>query len=357
MSSAGDLAIHLSSVEQELAKDVSLLSALEDKFSSCTRDRDTLGIAFWGDRVSEKKKEVRSMEEVVRTGRREFSSINEELDGDAASVGARGMSLRLYAESEEREELMRLQETHDELAAWRAGNDIDNEAELFPPIETLLQPSPLSYRFTHHHRRHHGRFGHFGGPTPPFPPAHNHGYPGHHYPRHPDGFRTFIDRVSDVVQNPSAAASLVPTQEIKSMLENFLVNLSNQLAGTFDGAPPVAVNETANSAVYESEPVVPGAFVVPEAEPPTEPEANEPKLIKPGSKPGKGGFRHKHIFCDGCLTGIRGMRYKCEVSIALLTVSQWTDARSNALTTIFAVPVCRCSTPMNCIRPRTSSRR
>lgn len=121
------------------------------------------------------------------------------------------------------------------------------------------------------------------------------------------------------------------------MLDNFLVNLSNQLATTFDGALAVAEHEAVPNGIAEAEPVVPGAFVHPQHTVQTESHAAVPEVetvapipaqvevvekpVKPISKLGKGGFRHKHISCDGCLTGIRGMRYKCEVSTASI-VSQ-----------------------------------
>ncbi len=306
-------------------KHVSLLSALDNKLVSCKRESDTLGMAFWGDRVNEKKKNVQLLENELSACQKEEGSIENELESDAAIFGARGSSLRQYAEGEEKEELMRLQDSHDELAAWRAGHDLDDESNLFPPLETLLQPPPpLPFGpFGRHHRRHHGRFGHFGGPPPsfPHPPTSKREHHGHHGHHHPDGFRTFIDRVSDVVHNPSSATSLVPTQEIKSMLDAFLVNLSNQLATTFDGAPNVATNQPTNATALEPEPMVPGAFVKSQADVQTQTPIQthdvveeKEQVVKPARKLGRGGFRHKHITCDGCLTGIRGMRYKCEVS-------------------------------------------
>ena len=344
MTSLGDLAIHIQSIQADLRKDTSLLSSLENKLNSCTRERDNIGLAFWGGRVSEKKKTIKALEQELITCQAEVTAMNNELEHDAASAGARGLSFRQYAEGQEREEMMRLQETHDELAAWRASQDPDGQSHLFPPIETLLNPPPAAAfgRWNHHHRRHHGRFGQFGGPPPPF--CHpgmaswqRHDRPVHHHHHHPDGFRNFIDRVSGVVQNPSLATSLVPTQEIKSMLDNFLANLSNQLASTFEGAPQVAETQPTSTAAADSEPAIPGAFVIPRTDVQTQtaipthqlqtetcvedqssaqiPIEQREKPIKPASKLGKGGFRHKHISCDGCLAGIRGVRYKCEVSL------------------------------------------
>lgn len=369
--SSSDLAIHMSTIEADLTKDLSLLSALDDKLVACTRERDSLGMAFWSDRVIEKRKNIETLKAELIDSKRESLSINEELEGGSVAHGVPGSTLRDYAESEEKEELLRQQETLDELAAWRAGND-DNDRHLFPPLETLLQhpppPPPPFSRFAQHHRRPHGHFGHFGGPPPPFPPHQpgaweRRGHSGHRHHPNPDGVKTFIDRVSDVVQNRSPAASLVPTQEIKSMLDNFLVNLSNQLAGTFDGAPVVASSAPPVPNPTETEPVIPGAFVVPQTDMQTQTPAEVEKPVdekdkpsKPSSKLGKGGFRHKHISCDGCLTGIRGMRYKCEVSSAIPQVDQ-ANFCSNARTTTFAGHAFPYSTLRICIHPRIPSGR
>ena len=350
MTSLHDLAIHMQSIQADLRKDTSLLASLENKFNSSTGNRDNLGLAFWGGRVNEKKNNIKALEEEMIACQAEVAAMNSELERDATGAGARGLSYRQYAECQEREETMRLQETHDELAAWRAGQDLDDESHLFPPIETLLNPPPAAAfgRWNHRHRGHHGRFGQFGGPPPPlFHPGaaswQRHVRPGHHHHHHQrEGFRNFVDRVSGVVQNPSLATSLVPTQEIKSMLDGFLVNLSNQLANTFEGATQVAVDQPTSNAAVDIEPVLPGAFVIPGTDMPTQAaisahqlqtgtcvedvssvqisvEQKEEKPIKPASKLGKGGFRHKHISCDGCLAGIRGVRYKCEVNLLLPT--------------------------------------
>lgn len=288
VTSSTDLSIHMSRLEEDLAKRASLLSALEDKLESCKRDNDTSGVTFWGDRVKDKRRSVNELERELDQCRREIASIRGELDREVVGLGS---SLRDYAQTEEREEVSRIQQTHDELAAWRAGNDIDDN--LFPPLESVLQAQPR-------HRHHHGRFAH----------AHGHAHPWQGRRAAPD-FRHLFDRVSDAVHNPSNATSLVPTQEIKSMLDHFLLNLSNQLAATFDGASPLAPRQETNAA---EEQAIPGAFVQAQADVQTQtlPGVAPQEKVKPASRLGKGGFRHKHISCDGCLTGIRGMRYKCE---------------------------------------------
>jgi next-to-BRCA1 protein 1 len=330
MTSAGDLAIHISGLEEDLAKRVSLLSALEDKLTSCQRDNDALGIAFWSDRVADKRRGVQGMQNELLACQDEFSSLNDELEGHVLP----GITLRGYAEGEEKEEVSRTQQTADEFAAWRAGNDIETDCA-FPPLDEVLHNRPgFGGRRGHNHGR---RFG--PGPYGPF---------SHPHRRGPDGFRHFMDRVTDVVNNPAAASALVPTQEIKSMLDTFLVNLSNQLAGTFEGSPGVATR----NAPTEPERPVPGAFVATQAAATqTPPQPVEDKVIKPCYGLGKGGFRHKHISCDGCLTGIRGMRYKCQVSCSCDLADN-----SNVAITIYAARVYPFSPLPTSTLPRTPSR-
>jgi len=229
-------------------------------------------MSFWGDRVKDKTRDVKELEAHLLKCQSEFNTLNDELDGAMA-----GTTLRHFAEAEAREEQSRQGQTLDEFAAWRCSQAPDNT---FPPLEDVLRPQPpfAGPRFGHHGRRRAGGpYGHF-----------HHG---------PPAIRNFIDRVNETVNNPH---SLVPAQEIKTMLDGFLANLTNQLAGTFDGAARGAGS-------------MPGAFVNAETQtPPSPPPPPPPTELKPAERLGKGGFRHKHISCDGCLTGIRGMRYKCE---------------------------------------------
>ncbi|OCF37902.1 hypothetical protein I316_00126 [Kwoniella heveanensis BCC8398] len=348
LSSAGDLAIHISSVEEELAKSVSLLTALEEKLASCTNEDDAIGVAFWADRVNDKKQNVKALETELLSCQQEFSNMNQQLDGHAFPEAYPPQTLRDYAESEDREEVVRAQQTEDELAAWRAGNDFENESRLFPPLDHLIPPH------VPRHPRRHGRGGPFRPhphpffahppqwahlpPPPPPPPPHGAQHQPHqhaqaafagfgpHQHEHPDmargdrGIRNLFDRVSDVL-NPPTPANLVPAQEIKTMLDSFLVNLTNQLAQTFDGASRVATAETPAPAVAtEPERPIPGAFVQTEqstqsdAQMQTQPLQEEVRKVSNSrsSQLGKGGFRHRRIWCDGCEEGIRGVRYKCE---------------------------------------------
>ena len=305
-TAAADLLTLISGTESDLAKHVPLLSALEEKLAVCKRDQDKLGIAFWADRVNEKKGIIEEAKADLLVCQAELASVTRDLEAEGPIAG---LNLRKYAAKTQAEEIMRVQDTHDELFSWKVGNHVD-DAHLFPPLETILPPAPAPHYgpFTHHHRRHHGRAAHM---------------PQRRFTEGP-GLRNFVDRVTDVVSNPATATSLVPTQEIKSMLDTFLANLSNQLAGTF--------NDSRVSHAEDIEPRLPGAFVSTDAQTqvPTEEklehvstqtqapaEVKVEKPVKPSSKLGKGGYRHKHISCDGCLTGIRGMRYKCEVSTVI----------------------------------------
>lgn len=275
--------------------------------------------------------------------------MNEELDSPVNAASMSGMKLRQVAENVARENAVRLQQVQDDLNAWQVGNEPEDEASLFPPLETILNGLPRDSPFGggNRHRRHPG-FG-FGGPQA-FPPPRvwdqprqtfgaggfrGGDHPPHHR-RHHDGIRNLFDRVSDVVNNPPSPAALVPTQEIKAMLDGFLANLTNQLAGTFEGSTRLATSQET-----ENERPIPGAFVRPQSQPqsqsPVQTQADAQSQTQPPvsmtesenvrlAKVGKGGFRHKHISCDGCLTGIRGMRYKCEVCCFRLFLSMYAHA-------------------------------
>lgn len=243
--SAADLQRNTASYEDLLTQRQSLLASLEAKLATCQKENDQLGVAFWGDRVEDKRGMVKTLQAMVSAGRAELSVLNEELQGEVTP----GESLRAHAESEDKEEQARTQQSQAELAAWVAGSE-DNKH--FPPLESVLSRPPPPWA---QHRQHRN-----------------------------DALKHIVGKVSEVIQKQS----LVPAQEIKSMLDGFLQNLSNQLQTTFDGPP-----------VTRDEPSVPGAYT-------------ESAPVKPASALGKGGYRHKHISCDGCLTGIRGMRYKCE---------------------------------------------
>ena len=293
---------HITALREDLDKRQTLLVALEDKLSDCTRDNDSLGMAFWGDRVADKQRAVEIIEAQIAESHQQTEVVTAELSGHIF-----GTTLQEFADCEDKEEAARLQQTLDDFAAWRAGDEAERLPQRsFPPLEDVLRPrgGPHSGpRFGPHGGRRHPRFG-------PHGPCQR---DGHEHSHRQDGFRPLFDRVVDVASN-ATNGSLVPAQEIKSMLDTFLVNLSNQLATTFEGAPPVATAAAPATVTPEPELTIPGAFVNSRTDVQTQTIAKEEvKSDKPSSKLGKGGFRHRHITCDGCLTGIRGMRYKCEV--------------------------------------------
>lgn len=350
MTKAKNLAIHMEKLSSDLEHKETLLTALKDKLATCNDDQDPVGAGFWKDRVSDKQREVDANAEELFACQTEYIALSARLTEDSTMMP--GTTLRGYAETEEREEVLRTQQTHDELAAWKAGQYDQLE---FPPLDHILHSQPHA-----HGPRHRGRcsapgnvhghgYGH--GPShrfhptfprpflPPPPPFHRPwGAPagrGSSPPRaeagsQPDAFRNLMSRVTNVVDNPSTA--VVQAQEIKSMLDSFLANLTNQLATTFDGAGAPRVVEPVATSSSPAVPAVPAIAVCPampgafEQVPPTStaeaaaqtqtaaPAAASEKPRSPSSKLGRGGFRHKHISCDGCLQGIRGMRYKCEVS-------------------------------------------
>ena len=346
-ASSSDLATHMDKLEVDLEHKQSLVAALEDKSDTCKHTGDEMGAKFWGERVSDKQKEVNAIEGELFACQAEYATIIEQLFDDSQAYP--GLSLQTFADTEEREEVARTEQTLDELAAWKAGNDLaangnGNERMSFPPLDHVLQSQGLPP-----HRRSGRCGGPRGGPlrfNHPFgPPAHitrQWGPPhrGHHAHSSrgpspptagpPKGLRNLFEKVNDV---HTAAAAISPAQEIKSMLDGFLANLTNQLAGTFEGSP--RVSEPGQSSSSTSAPATaPQVAVCPPAPPHYMPGGYEPvinpasdsqaqspsfnstaKSTTPSSKLGKGGFRHKHVSCDGCLHGIRGVRYKCEVSL------------------------------------------
>lgn len=351
LASSNDLAVHIDSLESDLRQRQPLLEALEAKLKSCENGNDDLGASFWGERVKDKQTEVNGIQGELYACQAEYESIIDQLSGE--TVGTPGLSLRSYTDNEEREDVVRFQQTLDELAAWKAGNENGlNDRLAFPPLDQVFQSQGMPPHGLH--RRHPcrtgggARFHHprpFLPPAPPFhrpwgaPPGRGSSPPAR-LPPAPEGLRNLVSRVTDVVNNPTNA--VVPAQEIKSMLDGFLANLSNQLANTFEGSPRVAEPVLASTAGTEpASPMpqpqiaicpphpthsMPGAFEqasyvsasAADAQTQTAPPPAAGERVKPSppsSKLGKGGFRHKHISCDGCLQGIRGMRYKCEVSL------------------------------------------
>lgn len=338
LSSANHLNARLADLEERLAEETALLSSLKDKADERVKDGDELANTFWTCRADEKTACIEELHKAIDACKTQLQSLNEQLDGGLPESYAH-QTLRDYADFENREEAVRAQQTEDELSAWRTSQEMDRTP--FPPLESIFhnatwgqQPRGWPY---HHPGMHHqgvplpplfgpNRFpvpphpAMFSSPFPPSPPhappppghMHTHGGRGGHH--HERRLRSVLDSVSEML-NPNNPNGFVPAQEIKSMLDGFLANLSNQLASTFDPSTRVA-------GPADDEPRVPGAFVQTQSAPTaqtaqsdaqiqTQPETS-PETSTPANKLGKGGFRHRHIWCDGCEKEIRGMRYKCE---------------------------------------------
>ncbi|WVQ81887.1 hypothetical protein IAT38_004014 [Cryptococcus sp. DSM 104549] len=389
LASTDDLAIHISGIEEELANQASLLHSLETKFAECQREGDTLGVTFWGERSRDKAASIAETRKVLATCQEQFTAYKDKLDNAPAPEGFPHQTLRQFAEAEAREEAVRAQQTEDELAAYKAATDFAREG-IFPPLEHVLGGNPAAFlpgAFGHPHARaashahaqaqahlaaahahargqgctaahphpgpcrgfhghpHHPGF-HAMHPAPGFPAG---PFPPGMFAQHPAfqrgpapapaltqgnpatparGFRNLFETVTDSF-NPANPAGLVPAQEIKSMLDGFLQNLTSQLADTFEGSAGSrfsTVSGTPTPSAHsagEQEGTIPGAFVPAppageqsQAQAQTEAQATEqPEQAAPAtpsSRLGRGGFRHKRIWCDGCEQGIRGMRYKCE---------------------------------------------
>ncbi|KAL1406420.1 hypothetical protein Q8F55_008119 [Vanrija albida] len=283
--------------ENDLGHHHQILISLEDKLENCRKEGDELGVSFWSDRVEEKRRAIPPLEEKLREARTTKRLIVEDLGGFRD-----GVTFRQWADNKELDDMRSLQETDQELAAWQIENsDLDTSA--FPPLETVLRNTSRH----HHGHRHHHR------PTwapPPGPP------PGFPRPQRPPVGTAGLQSVREMLHTAGEAA---PAREIGAILDRFLVHFQGQLVDTLDGfaariAPTPAEATPAAAAEAAPEPRIPGAFVSTAAPSEAAPasDATAKDKAKPSTKLGKGGFRHKHITCDGCLTGIRGMRYKCE---------------------------------------------
>lgn len=293
-------------LENDLCHHHQILISLEDKLENCRKEGDELGVSFWSDRVEEKRRTIPPLEEKLREARTNKRLIVEDL-----SDSRDGVTFRQWADNKELDDMRSLQETDQELAAWQIENsDVDTSA--FPPLETVLRNSSRHHH--HHGHRHHHR--HTWAP-PPGPP------PGFPRPQRPPVGTAGLQSVREILHT---AGETAPAREIGAILDRFLVHFQGQLVETLDGfaariAPTPAAEATTAATNAEDAPEarIPGAFVSATAPSEAQPAASQAedastkdKAAKPAGKLGKGGFRHKHITCDGCLTGIRGMRYKCE---------------------------------------------
>lgn len=299
----------IAAVDEDLLHRHQLLVSLEDKLQQCRREGDALGVSFWSDRVEEKKRSLPQLNEKLRNLRTERRALADELD--LCRPSSSGLSLGQWADSQELDEVRQMRDTDQELAAWQ----IENADATFPPLESILNTAA---RFPS------TRWSAAPWANVPLPP-------NCHRPHSSSPAATGVGAIRDIFAN--SAANGVPSREIGALLDRFLEHFQGQLCDTLDtfasriapssvqeAAVAPQASETVNAQASGAEPHIPGAFVsasasaAPAAAPQPGPKVEEKKRDKSKKHgPGhKGAYRHKHITCDGCLTGIRGMRYKCE---------------------------------------------
>lgn len=306
---ANELDVAIAAIDEDLLHRHQLLVSLEDKLQQCRREGDALGVSFWSDRVEEKRRSLPQLNEKLRTLRTERRAIVEELD--CLRPSSSGLSLRQWADNQELDEIRQMRDTDQELAAWQ----IENADATFPPLESVLNGT--------------SRFPNSRWPSGPWA----------NMPLPPNSFRRplpdppsvgGVSALRDIFA--TSAATALPAREIGAVLDRFLEHFQGQLCDTLDTfasriSPHSSQETTAAAEASEvraetsgPEQRIPGAFVstpaaAPAATVPSEsaPKAEERKdKTKKHTHGHKRAYRHKHITCDGCLTGICGMRYKCE---------------------------------------------
>lgn len=308
---ARELENHIRALEDDLVHRHQLLVALEDKLDYARRQDDELGVSFWSDRVEEKRHGLPELEEKLRGVRADRRALVEELERIRPTSA--GQSLRQWSNSQEIDDINHMHETESELAAWQIANNDDGS--LFPPLESVLRNAPS--RRSPWHAPPHAWPHNFSAWAQPAPPP---GFPRPAPPVHTTGMGPGARSLRDILSNPELTGT--PAREIGTLLDRFLNHFQGQLADTLDGfAQRIAPHPSEMLGGELQEPSgstpdvrIPGAFVHPEsAQSDAQVQtAEREKKSKPSNKLGKGGYRHKHITCDGCLTGIRGTRYKCE---------------------------------------------
>ncbi|WVN85881.1 uncharacterized protein L203_101033 [Cryptococcus depauperatus CBS 7841] len=302
------IAIQRMGIQESLTSEKGLLLSLEDKAAECVREGDVIGREFWTSRANEKRRHFEHLESALRFCDTRLKELNEELDN--RPLHGYHQTLREFAETEGREEAIRAQQTEDGLAAWRASQELNCPPMMpFPPLESILHPHPSAFAFPGFLPPPLSQLPNFINKPPPPPFFIPSSHPRHQerVHAHERRLKSMIESVSEML-NPSNPNGLVPAQEIKSMLDGFLNNLTNQLANTFDSSSRISVSDNS------PEPRIPGAFVQTSSQPQVDAQcqAQSEEKVAPAHKLGRGGFRHRRIWCDGCEQEIRGMRYKCD---------------------------------------------
>lgn len=332
-------------MEIQCAEIHQLVGSLEHKVLACRELNDALGMSFWGDRVEEKRRCLLQVENQLVQVRQRRGVLLDQVEASSPSSG--GMSLRQWADIKELEETENRSETEQELAAWHIGNSGDDQSP-FPSLESILAqpPQALRHRWEPTHSswgnrvRHtndsspsvhsgptrsvHHLFDELGNNTPAQAPANSQG-----------GARSIRElfndldisatsnefpAMRDLFSNPELTMN--PAGELGTVLDRFLHHFQSQLADTLDGfaariAPHPSEEASISSITPEqaaaSEIHIPGAFVASNSQSHEDAPLLSPDRLRKGKiVKSKGGFRHKHIGCDGCLTSIRGTRYKCD---------------------------------------------
>ncbi|BEJ17877.1 hypothetical protein CspHIS471_0701450 [Cutaneotrichosporon sp. HIS471] len=306
-----ELENEIRTLEDDLTRRHQILISLEDKLDKARYDNDTTTANYWADKVEQKRDGLPELEEKLRGSRCRYRASAEEL-GRIRPTSA-GLSFREWSDAQEVDDVSRMAETESELVAWQFGGDSGNGSmapPVFPPLDEVLGGTPQSRNPWHapsHWANNNTSAWAQSAPPPSFPrPA----PPPNATGTGPRSFR-------DLFNNPELTGA--PAREIGLLLDRFLNHFQGQLADTLDGfAQRIAPHPSEELPIRPSGSMpdvhIPGAFTQPEVTQSLDAQVQtaEKEKTKPSSSLGKGGYRHKHITCDGCLTGIRGTRYKCE---------------------------------------------
>lgn len=333
---ARELESEIRTLEDDLTQRHQILISLEDKLDTARFDNDSTTANYWAEKVEQKRHGLPELEEKLRGARCRHRANVEELARIRPTSA--GLSLREWSDSQEVDDINRMAETETELVAWQFGNAPGcgfMPTPAFPPLDEVLGGSPQTRRPWHSPSHWGNNPSTWAQPAPapsvpgPTPPSNSTGagprsFRDLFHPEMPgaipsgagDSPRPFLD----LFNNPEVTGA--PVREVGMLLDRFLNHFQGQLADTLDGfaqriAPHPSEELPIRPSPSASDVHIPGAFVQPEAAQSSDAQvqtaaADKKEKYKASNKLSKGGYRHKHITCDGCLTGIRGTRYKCE---------------------------------------------